>query len=205
MPISDGADAPMSFAVDAAEPTILYGSAPLLRCLRSVDDDGALHVSRVQADTAAGFAPSLPLGRGKTVSVAPENFWAEAFTLLAAGAVGAARVAVRDSVEYAKSRSAYDRPIAHFQGVSHRLADMHRDTELAWTAIVWAANGGSGTLPAIDAALRLSQAVVEAAIQIHGGIGFTWDMKLHFYLRHVIVLRRLTPVGEGGFHRIDSM
>ena len=107
------------------------------------------------------------------------------------------------AAEYAKVREQFGRPIAMFQAVKHHCANMLVATELA-TAAVWdaaraAAGGGDqfSYTAAIAAALAVPAADLCANlnIQVHGGIGFTWEHDAHLYLRRATALecRRSTP------------
>ncbi|GAB3347642.1 acyl-CoA dehydrogenase family protein [Amycolatopsis echigonensis] len=122
----------------------------------------------------------------------------ELAVLWAAEAVGAAKRCLRDAVAYAKERKQFGVPIGSFQAIKHRAAHMLELTERAETAVLWAAaddfrEGAEsiGTRRLVLHALATSREVVESAIQVHGGMGFTWEMGLHVYLRHVVALREL--------------
>ena len=112
-------------------------------------------------------------------------------TLLAVEQVGAAQHMLDLSVEYAKSRLQFGRHIGSFQAVKHRLADMLVDLEHARSTAyhaVWALTDGSDD-PAL--AVSIAQATCSAAfsrvaadsIQVHGGIGFTWEHQAHLYFK----------------------
>ena len=110
---------------------------------------------------------------------------------LAAESTGIAQRTMEMSVEYAKDRKQFDRPIGSYQAVSHRCAQMLLETENSRSAVygaAWAADAEPESLPlaasiakayASDAGWR----VPDAAIQVHGGIGFTWEHDLHFFLK----------------------
>jgi alkylation response protein AidB-like acyl-CoA dehydrogenase len=117
-------------------------------------------------------------------------------TLLAAEATGVARECTVLASEYAKVRMQFGRPIATFQAVKHHCANMLVATELA-TAAVWdaaraAAAGGDqfSLTAAIAAALAVPAADLDAQlnIQVHGGIGFTWEHDAHLYLRRAAAI-----------------
>jgi alkylation response protein AidB-like acyl-CoA dehydrogenase len=112
----------------------------------------------------------------------------------AAELLGVARRALDLTVAYAKERVQFARPIGSFQAVKHRCADMLVDVEGMRSAVYWAA----WTLGNVDAAdderaIAASTAkswcsdaasrVLASALQVHGGIGFTWDHDLHLYLK----------------------
>lgn len=140
------------------------------------------------------FAPSLPIGVGRVLRTGPDDpaVLASVATLWAAEAVGAAGAAFDAAFGYAGFRQAFGRRIAEFQAVKHRIADMYKCLELARTAVLWAANTPGASQRGVRLALDLSKEVIEGAIQIEGGIGFTWDAGIHFYLRHVLALDRLS-------------
>ncbi len=110
---------------------------------------------------------------------------------LAAESTGIAQRTMEMAVEYAKDRQQFGRPIGSYQAVSHRCAQMLLETENARSAVygaAWAADADPESLPkaasmakayASDAGWR----VPDASIQVHGGIGFTWEHDLHFFLK----------------------
>jgi len=97
------------------------------------------------------------------------------------------------AVAYARERVAFDRPIGAFQAVKHRLVDLRADIEIARALVTAAAQ--SGTAPAVArAAFWCADAlrrVPEGAIQVFGGIGYTWDHDAHLYLRRAATLAAL--------------
>ncbi|MFJ8083548.1 acyl-CoA dehydrogenase family protein [Streptomyces sp. NPDC096205] len=123
-----------------------------------------------------------------------------AAAFLACEAVGAADRALELTVGHVRTREQFGRPIGSFQAVQHRLADVHVEVEAARSAAyyaAWAAVQGDPAAPAD--ALALAQAPVGAlalaqalqalrlaaaeAIQLHGGIGFTWEHDAHLYFK----------------------
>jgi alkylation response protein AidB-like acyl-CoA dehydrogenase len=110
---------------------------------------------------------------------------------VAAESTGVAQRAMEMAVSYAKEREQFGRPIGAYQAVSHRCAQMLLETENARSAVygaAWAADAEPAALPkaaamakayASDAGWR----VPDASIQAHGGIGFTWEHDLHFFLK----------------------
>ena len=116
--------------------------------------------------------------------------------IIAAEAVGIATECTEQAAAYAKVRVQFGRPIATFQAVKHHCANMLVASELA-TAVVWdaarAAEEGGDQLSlaaAMAAALALSAAdeCAQLNIQVHGGIGFTWEHDAHLYLRRATAL-----------------
>jgi alkylation response protein AidB-like acyl-CoA dehydrogenase len=117
-------------------------------------------------------------------------------TVFAAEAAGIAAEVTGQASEYAKTRVQFGRPIATFQAVKHHCANMLVDAELA-TAAAWDAgraglNGGDqlSYTAAIAATLAIPAAVRNAQlnIQVHGGIGFTWEHDAHLFLRRAAAI-----------------
>jgi alkylation response protein AidB-like acyl-CoA dehydrogenase len=94
-------------------------------------------------------------------------------------------------IEYAKERKQFDTPIGAFQAVSHRCAQMLFDTEGARSATYfggWAADADPSQLAlasaiAKAAACEAAISVTASSIQIHGGIGFTWEADVHWFFK----------------------
>ena len=110
---------------------------------------------------------------------------------LAAEMLGGAERVLELSVEYAKQRVQFDRPIGSFQAVKHRAADMLLHVESLRSAVYYAAwaverDHSDASLAASMAKAYASDAyrdVAASGIQIHGGIGFTWEADLHLYFK----------------------
>jgi alkylation response protein AidB-like acyl-CoA dehydrogenase len=120
---------------------------------------------------------------------------------------GVAQRAMEMAVEHAKEREQFGRPIGSYQAVSHRCAEMLLDTEEARSLTyyaAWTANAEpeSLSLAASMAKARASEAawhVTASALQVLGGIGFTWEHDLHFLLKRARVTGEL--MGPGRQHR----
>jgi alkylation response protein AidB-like acyl-CoA dehydrogenase len=121
-----------------------------------------------------------------------------AAVVLAAEGVGIAQWCVETASEYAKVREQFGRPIGQFQGVKHKCADMLAQTELARAAVWDAARAADepdvAPLTAAAAASLAVDAAYRAAkdcIQVHGGVGFTWEHDAHLYLKRATTTRQL--------------
>jgi alkylation response protein AidB-like acyl-CoA dehydrogenase len=110
---------------------------------------------------------------------------------LAAESTGVAQRTLEMAVEYAKDRQQFGRAIGTYQAVSHRCAQMLLETENARSTVygaAWAADAEPDSLP-LAASMAKAYAsdvgwrVPNASIQVHGGIGFTWEHDLHFFLK----------------------
>lgn len=125
-------------------------------------------------------------------------------TLLSAEAVGVARWATDTAAQYAKIREQFGRPIGQFQAIKHKCAEMIADTERA-TAAVWDAaraideadhNGWESAGSTVQFATAVAAVLAPSAaqhctqdcIQVHGGIGFTWEHDAGVYYRRALIL-----------------
>jgi hypothetical protein len=124
----------------------------------------------------------------------PEN---EHLSLLALEAVGIGKKALELAVEYAKEREQFGRKIGVYQAVSHQLADTFVETELARSLAYWAAwcvaeDEAQAPIAAAAAKSYAGDAAVaacERSIQVHGGIGFTWEHVLHEYYKRALQIQ----------------
>ncbi|MBO0874247.1 MAG: acyl-CoA dehydrogenase, partial [Pseudonocardia sp.] len=141
------------------------------------------------ATDTAGLLGRIPGGRAVALRLAR--------TLASAEAAGMAAACLDAAVGYVKRREQFGRPVGSFQAVKHHCANLLVDTELAVAAAWDAARAGTGPeaeLAAAVAAVRALPGAVRAAeqnIQLHGGIGYTWEHDAHLYLRRALVLATL--------------
>jgi len=130
-----------------------------------------------------------------------------AATALSAELVGSMQRTLDLTVEYAKTRKQFGAPIGKFQVVQHQCADMYLETESARSAVYYAAWALQENTP--DAAVAASIAKMYASdagrtvgnrsIQVHGGMGFTWENDLHLYYRRAKASE--TALGDSTYHR----
>ncbi len=178
------------------------------------DDDAAILVEAGDAeiepvelvDATRSFARALDSG-GDPLPGDAEAAADRSLVALAAELTGIAQRAMEMAIDYAKERQQFDRPIGAYQAVSHRCAGMLYEVEearsLAYYA-AWCADDEPESLPlassmakarASDAAWR----VTNDALQVLGGIGFTWEHDLHFLLKRAKVDAEL--LGDTRMHR----
>jgi alkylation response protein AidB-like acyl-CoA dehydrogenase len=149
-------------------------------------------------------APAEPL------APAPERIahaYSTIVTALAAENVGVAQRALELAVEYAKDRKQFDRPIGSYQAVAHRCSQMLLEVEGARSLCYWAAwaldhEPGTAARAASMAKAYASDAgyrVTASSLQVHGGIGFTWEHDLHFYLKRAKA--NAHAFGDARWHR----
>lgn len=189
------ADGLSLFAVSADAPGLTRTQLP------------TMDTTRKQARLVFTDTPARLIGRAGQAGPGLTKTLELAVIALAAEQVGGAQHCLDSSVDYAKTRIQFGRPIGSFQAVKHKCADMLLDVESARSAAYyasWAAAGDSRELPALAAIAKsfCSEAYSLAAaenIQIHGGIGFTWEHDAHLYFRRSKSSELL--FGDPVFHR----
>ncbi len=131
------------------------------------------------------------LSEGREVTQAYQDGLAMGRLATAAEAVGAAQTCLMRTVEYAQEREQFGRKIGSFQALKHELANVMVNTEAAISAVYFAACTAAESPDALDqmaalARVQASEALTHAAgrmIQLHGGIGFTWEHDAHLYFK----------------------
>jgi len=224
---ADGPAEPMKFSMAAGD--TLSGEKTLVMDAGSADfflvatADGGRHIVEQGAEGVTVTAEeSIDLTRrlfsvsfdgvrpAATLPGSGEDYmpvFLRACVALAAESTGVAQRALEMSVAYAKDRQQFGRPIGAYQAVSHRCAQMLLETENSRSAVygaAWAADAEPESLPlaasmakayASDAGWR----VPDMAIQVHGGIGFTWEHDLHLFLKRGRA--NAAMLGDAKWHR----
>jgi alkylation response protein AidB-like acyl-CoA dehydrogenase len=131
----------------------------------------------------------------------------KATAALCAEMVGGGEWVLETTVSYAKERIAFGVPIGNFQAIKHKCADMYSGLEYARSLMEWAAEAVREDSP--DAPMAVSMAksycgdtyrmVTDRGVQIHGGIGFTWDHDMHLYFKRA--RSSDTAFGDSNYHR----
>ncbi len=192
---------PTAFVVDTRTPGFGVGrEIDKMGCRSSPTAEIVLSDCRVPADAVLG-TPGEALWK-----IAFECFdWER--TVMLAGMVGGMRATIDDTVRYAKQRSQFGKPIAHFQAVAHKLADMEINYQVCRNAVYRAAwlkeHGQEHMVEASVAKALLGRLSVEnalEAIQVHGGYGYTRDFPVERALRDA----KLASIG-GGTTEIQKM
>lgn len=179
---------PVLVAVDAAGPDVVL-----------TPRDG-VDVGRGMASMEWLHARAEVVARGEHLPAALHDAWLVGALLTAVDAVGAAGRAFELAREYATTREQFGRSIGSFQSVKHRLVDMYAELETARSAVREALRQADDRqserwrFVASAAAARAGDAtmyVVREAVQVHGGIGFTWEHEVSHHFRRVTALRAL--------------
>jgi alkylation response protein AidB-like acyl-CoA dehydrogenase len=153
----------------------------------------ALDVTRKVARLALDARPARRVGPSGDQTALLARVGDDIAVALCAETVGAGERALNMAIEYSKQRVQFDRPIATFQAIKHKIVDMLHQLELARVGTHWAAWASQVDDPSRQPAAAACKAfVAEAAImvtaeniQVHGGVGFTWDLDCHLLFRRV--------------------
>jgi alkylation response protein AidB-like acyl-CoA dehydrogenase len=176
-----------------------------------VSDPGITLVAEPAIDpTRKLFRVELAEAPVQALEVAPEAIaraYATIVTLLAAENVGAAQRAMEMAVTYAKDRTQFERPIGSYQAVSHRCAQMLLEVEGSRSLCYWAAWALDNEPDTAGRAASMAKAyagdagfrVTASALQVHGGIGFTYEHDLHFFLKRAHA--NAHAFGDSRWHR----
>jgi alkylation response protein AidB-like acyl-CoA dehydrogenase len=132
---------------------------------------------------------------------------ATATAALSAEMVGGMQRTLETTVAYAKTRKQFGKPIGIYQAVQHMCADMYFETESSRSAAYYAAWTHEEHAPDAAVAVAIakmyasdaSRTVGNRGIQVHGGMGFTWENDLHLYYRRAKASE--TMLGDAAFHR----
>lgn len=205
-----------SFAMDAAEADVLI-IADRGAGLWLVPGDASgvertvlatIDRSRPMSELRFDGAPAEPLASGDGPA-ALARLRGAAWTMLAADMLGASGRMLEMAVAYAKERRQFGRPIGSFQAVKHLCAEMASELEPC-RALVWYAAHAAHALPdeapvaAAHAKAHLSEVsrfVARSAIEVHGGVGFTDALGLHYWFKRVGLSRQLL----GGPERVRRL
>jgi alkylation response protein AidB-like acyl-CoA dehydrogenase len=141
-----------------------------------------------------------------TDAPAAEQYARDGAVLTAAYLVGMAGACTDLGVAYAKEREQFDTPIGRFQSIKHLLADCLVRTELARAAVHAAAVEPSDRAASSAKVLAGDAAVLNArtAFQVHGGMGFTWEVDVHLYLKRAWILDRQFGTADAHAHALSA-
>jgi alkylation response protein AidB-like acyl-CoA dehydrogenase len=191
-------------AVVSSGPAVALVQSPPVRRVETVD------VTRRVFELDASSRP----GAAQPVDAELLDGMLERATVaLAADMVGTARRLCDMTLAYAKERVQFDVPIGSFQAIQHKLADMALDVERATSAVAYAAM----TIDAKDADRHRATHVAKAAagtaakraakdgIQIHGGIGYTWEHDLHLFIRRAYASEHLLGTSDWHHDRLADL
>ncbi len=170
----------------------------------TIEPETPLDPTRKLSTVTLHRAPAEPLQYDRA---AIAKGYATIVTALAAENVGVAQRAMEMAVAYASDRKQFDRPIGAYQGVSHRCAQMLLEVEGARSLAYWASWAIDHEPQTAARAASMAKAyagdagfrVTASALQVHGGIGFTWEHDLHFFLKRA--KSNAHAFGDSRWHR----
>jgi alkylation response protein AidB-like acyl-CoA dehydrogenase len=205
--VLDGHIADLVLVVAAAEPGLslfaVDAGAPGLhrRALPTLDQ------TRKLARLEFGSVPARLIGTAGQAGAATARTLDIAAIALAAEQLGGAQRALDMAVGYAKTREQFGRAIGSFQAIKHRCADLLLEVECLRSAVRYAAAAVAEDSAEVPALAALTQAyasdvffhVAAENIQIHGGIGFTWEHDAHLYFKRAKASELL--LGDAAYHR----
>jgi alkylation response protein AidB-like acyl-CoA dehydrogenase len=187
------------FAVPAAD--VACQGYPTVDGLRAAEirlDDVRVGPDHVLGEPGTGFGPLDATIDDATLAVCAE-------------AVGLMRALTDKTVEYSKQRVQFGVPIGSFQALQHRMVDMLMACEQARSVLMWAVMlhaSGEDSKRAISAIKYLvgtaGQKVGEEAIQIHGGMGVTWDLDVAHFFKRLTVINRLFGNADWHLDRLSA-
>jgi alkylation response protein AidB-like acyl-CoA dehydrogenase len=190
LPDAAAADVVLVFAEDGGGTGLFAVNATSTRVV--VTPRPHVDQTRKLFDVVFDDVPAQRLASASAAAV--QAFVDDVLVAYAADALGAAHAVMNLAVEYAKVRRQFDQPIGSFQAVQHLCVDMYETVELARSGVIhalWAADAAEPAerhLAAVRAkafAGRLAT-VGDTAIQVFGGIGYTWEHDAHLYLKRLL-------------------
>ena len=189
-----GASGDRRFIVERDAPGVSITPTPTIDATRK---QYAVKLDGVKVPDDAAFGGEGAMGPARV----------RAFTAIAAELAGVAQRALEWAVDYAKERKQFNRPIGAYQAVSHRCAQMLLETEGARSASYYSAWAVDNEPETADLASSMAKAyasdagtrVTGASLQVHGGIGFTWEHDLHFWLKRASA--DAVMFGDARWHR----
>jgi alkylation response protein AidB-like acyl-CoA dehydrogenase len=183
------------FAVDGAATGLTAAALPTLDQTRQL---GRLEFASV---------PAVLIGEAGEGAAVLDKVLDVAAVGLAAEQLGGAQRALDLTVDYTKTRHQFGRPIGSFQALKHRMADLLLEVESLRSAVTYAAAAvadGSDEVPVVASLVKAYASevyfhVTAEMIQMHGGIGFTWEHDAHLYFKRAKSSELF--LGDGAYHR----
>jgi alkylation response protein AidB-like acyl-CoA dehydrogenase len=167
----------------------------------------AIDVTRKMYEVSFENTPAEKIAEGAAAERAIAYALKVATVALTAEMAGGMQKLIEITVAYAKARKQFDQPIGKFQAVQHMCADMFLWSESTKSAVYYAAYALEKDLPEADSAVAVAKVYAgdayretgNRAIQVHGGMGFTWENDVHLYYRRAKACE--TALGDAAYHR----
>ncbi len=172
-----------------------------------IEADRIIDATRDQARVSFASTPAVPVAEAPHGGDALNRALPAIWTVIAADTVGASEWLLQTTVEYAKVREQFDRPIGTFQAVKHPLVDVMLEIDFARSHLYNAACAIDTEPDKAERFARMAKAqageaggfAADRAVQLHGGIGFTWECDVHLFFKRNLHSRFL--FGDGAHHR----
>jgi alkylation response protein AidB-like acyl-CoA dehydrogenase len=173
----------------------------------------SLDPTRKIARLVLNETPVIPLGPGGNQSALWHRVQDDIAIALAAETVGAADRALAEAIAYTSTRVVFDRPVATYQTVRHRLVEMFQQVEMARAGVQFASWASDTEAPERERATAMAASYAAEAgvrvtgddIQLHGGVGFTWANDAHFLFKRVKQNEVLFGGAGAQRHRLASI
>ncbi len=199
-PVPHGAVADLFVFVSPQGAWIVRADAPGVSVKGWTTMDQTRPLAKITLDKAAAEPLADPAA---AIAAVHSGGW----VCLAAEALGGAQEALDRTVAYARERVQFGRPIGSFQAYKHRLADMMIEIEQARSAVYWAACAVDEQSDEAQLALHAAKSFCADTffmcagnmIQLHGGIGFTWEHDAHMFFKRARSIQ--TMLADGNWHR----
>jgi alkylation response protein AidB-like acyl-CoA dehydrogenase len=198
--VAHGAAAGLLYVAGAGSGWLVRADAPGVTIIAQTTMDQTRPLARIEIAGAAAEALADP----RAAAAASQQ---AGLVMLAAEGLGIAQAALERTVAYSRDRVQFGRAIGSFQAYKHRLADMMVEIEQARSAVYWAACACDEQSAEAPLALHAAKSFTADTafrcaadmIQLHGGIGFTWEHDAHLFFKRARALQ--TMLGDGASHR----
>jgi len=192
-PDARAAVGPVTFALPLGDETLIpFGQLAGISIVTALGVEGG---ELVPAGDGSNDGLDL-VGRGiRSAEVVATTMTVEAAReialVFAAESLGGAERLLADSIEFAKQRTQFGRPVGSFQAVKHKLANAAVAVESSETSLIWGSQRPDEAFRSAVFAVDRCIDAAEIAVQVHGGLGFTWEAGLHFPFRKFLSARRV--------------
>ncbi len=186
------ANGPVTFALPLGEETLIpFGQLAEISVATTLGTDSGTLISAGDGDSDGLDLVGRGIRSTATVTTMTVEAAREVALVFAAESLGGAERLLADSIEFAKQRKQFGRAVGSFQAVKHKLADAAVAVESSETSLIWGSQRPEQAFRSAVFAVDRCIDAAEIAVQVHGGLGFTWEAGLHFPFRKFLSARRV--------------
>jgi len=186
------ANGPVTFALPLGEETLIpFGQLAEISVATTLGTDSGTLISAGDGDSDGLDLVGRGIRSTATVTTMTIEAAREVALVFAAESLGGAERLLADSIEFAKQRMQFGRAVGSFQAVKHKLADAAVAVESSETSLIWGSQRPEQAFRSAVFAVDRCIDAAEIAVQVHGGLGFTWEAGLHFPFRKFLSARRV--------------